>query len=94
MLQHVRNHDEQGESSARRVIETKLSLVVSIAERHSSSSKIEMLDLIEKGNGGLLTALDSFTGGSSESFATHAAYCIEQAILKFVAEARSRNETS
>jgi len=49
LLQHVRTQDEQAESSARRLIEANLSLVVSIAERHSSAG-VNMLDLIENGN--------------------------------------------
>ena len=56
LLQHVRSNDELSESSARRLIEANLSLVVSIAEHHRSSGT-PMLDLVQEGNGGLLLAL-------------------------------------
>jgi DNA-directed RNA polymerase sigma subunit (sigma70/sigma32) len=91
LLQHVQSQNDPGESAARRLIEAKLSLVVSIAQRHSSSG-IDTLDLIEKGNEALLIALRTFTGSSSDSFANHAAKCIEQAIMKSITESQSANE--
>lgn len=91
LLQRVRSQDEQAESAGRRLIEAKLALVVSIAKRHSSAG-IDMLDLIQKGNEGLLLALNTFAGGSSENFATHAATCIEDAVSKAIAESQSASE--
>ena len=91
LFRHVRNQDEQAEFAARRLIETRLSLVVSIAELHSSTS-IHMLDLIQKGNEALLLALDTFHGSSSDSFATHAATFVENAVSKAIAELQSASE--
>ena len=91
LLQQWRSQDEQAESAGRRLIEAKLSLVVSIAERHSSAG-VRMLDLIEKGNEGLLLALQSFTGGSSDAFAALAATYIESAVSKEIAESQSASE--
>ena len=88
LLQHVRTQDELAESAGRRLIEGNLSLVVSIAERHFSAG-IHMLDLIEKGNEGLLLALKTFTGSSSDSFSAHAATCIEDSVLRAIAESQS-----
>lgn len=81
LLRQWRSQGEQAESAGRRLIEANLSLVVSIAERHSSAGVL-MLDLIESGNEGLLLALNSFPGGSSDAFATYAATCIESAVSK------------
>jgi len=91
LLQHVRTQDEQAESAGRRLIEANLSLVVSIAERHFPAG-IQMLDLIQKGNEGLLLALTTFPGGPSDSFSAHAATCIERAVSKAIAESQSANE--
>ena len=81
LLQHVRTQDEQAQSAGDRLIEANLSLVVSIAERHSSTG-IHMLDLIQKGNEGLRIALTTFPGSSNDNFSSHAATCIEYAVSK------------
>ena len=89
LLQHVQAQDEQAEFAAKRLIEANLSLVVSIAERHRSPS-VHMLDLIQEGNKGLLTALESFTGRSGDSFSAHATTCVEDAVSRAI---RVRDET-
>ena len=91
LLQHVRAHDQQAESAGKRLLEANLRLVVSIAERHASAG-VHMLNLIQQGNEGLLLALKTFAGSSSDSFSAHAAACIELAILKTIAESRSASE--
>jgi RNA polymerase primary sigma factor len=87
LLQHVRSQDELAESAEKRLIEANLSLVVPIAEKHSSAG-IHILDLIQKGNEGLLLALKTFSGGSSGSFSAHAATCVEDAILRAISESQ------
>jgi RNA polymerase primary sigma factor len=85
LLQHVWSQDELAESASRRLIEANLSLVVPIAERHSSAG-VHMLDLIQHGNEGLLRALNTFTRSSTDSFSAYAAICIEGAIVRAIAE--------
>lgn len=51
--------DEQRENVARRLIESQLALVVSIAQKHSGAG-VPMLDLIQEGNIGLMNAVRSF----------------------------------
>jgi DNA-directed RNA polymerase sigma subunit (sigma70/sigma32) len=80
-------HDQQAESAGQRLVEGSLSMVVAIAEQHRSSG-IHVFDLIIKGNDGLLVALNTFGGSSGESFSSHAAKCVEQAISKAIAESR------
>ncbi len=87
LLQHVRTQDELAESAARRLIEANLSLVVPIAERHTSTG-ISMLDLIQHGNEGLLLAVKTFTESSSGSFSAHATTCIEDAVLRAISESQ------
>ena len=47
-----------------------------------------MLDLIRKGNDGLLVALKTFADTSGKTFLAYAAECIEQAFSKAIAESR------
>ena len=90
LLRKLRTQKE-AESATRRLIETKLSLVVSIVERHSFAG-IHILDLIQKGNEGLMHALKTFPGTSSDAFAAHAEACIEQAVSKAITESPSASE--
>lgn len=77
--------DDDAQVYARRLIEAHLRLVVPIAERHSSSSGISVLDLIQEGNIGLLNAVKAFAKKPSGDFSAYAKACIEDAILKAVA---------
>src|SRR6266446_7824007 len=56
-LMHVRAEDQEAESAAKRLVEANLHLVVSIAERYRNDSHLHFLDLIIKGNDGLMGAL-------------------------------------
>jgi RNA polymerase primary sigma factor len=89
LLGHSGTWDEKAETAARRLIESQLRLVVAIAERHSSSG-MPMLDLIEHGNLGLMTAVKTFAEKDADDFSTYAAVCIEAAIVKAIAESKSR----
>jgi DNA-directed RNA polymerase sigma subunit (sigma70/sigma32) len=78
-LRHALGQDARAELASRRLIESKLSLVVAIAERYSSPGT-DMLDIVEKGNEGLILALRTFGESSGKSFTFHATSCIEDAI--------------
>ncbi len=85
LSQHVLDNDQQAESAGMRLIEANLAMVVSIAERYRNSG-VNVLDLVIRGNNGLLVALNTFAGSSSESFSAHAATCVEVAIAKAIAK--------
>jgi len=78
-LQHVRAGDEQAEPARKRLVEAHLNLVVSIAERNRND-QIHFLDLIVKGNDGLMGAVQSFGDSGEDSFSAYATACIERAI--------------
>ena len=80
--------DDEAENVARRLIEGHLRLVVPIAERHSSSSGISVLDLIQEGNIGLLNAVKAFAKNPTGQFSAYATACIEGAISKAVAKSK------
>lgn len=88
LLRQIRSGSGRAELAEKRLIEAKLSLVVAIAERFRSQG-CPMLDLIQAGNGGLLFAVESFTGKSGDNFSAYAASCIESAISKAVSESQS-----
>lgn len=73
---------QQGNPQAkRRLIISNLKLVVSIAKRYQSRG-LQLSDLIEEGNLGLIYALDKFDLGKKVRFATYATWWIRQHIEK------------
>jgi len=75
--------DEASENVARRLIESQLALVVSVAQKHSTSG-VSTLDLVQEGNLGLMNAVRSFAERPIGDFTAHAADCIEDTITKAV----------
>ena len=80
-IEHVRACDQMAEAARTRLIEANLRLVVSLAERYRSE-RLHMLDLIEKGNEGLLRAVQRLTDCPTDSFATHASRLVECALVE------------
>jgi RNA polymerase primary sigma factor len=76
---------KQAEHAKKRLIEANLSLVVVIAEEFFSP-KCPTLDLIEKGNLGLLLAVENFSGESGDEFVVYAAKRIQSALSKTATE--------
>lgn len=72
---------EQRETIERRLIESQLPLVASIAQKHTASD-VPMLDLIQAGNLGLMNSVRSFAETPTGDFPTFAATRIENAITK------------
>ena len=91
LSQHVLANDQQAESAGKRLIEANLARVVSIAERYRDGG-IHVLELVQKGNDGLLLALRTFAENSTESFSTHATACINASIEKAIADSRPAGE--
>ena len=84
-VQHIRSKDKQAGRSRKTLIEANLELVVSIAQRHKNN-RIYMLDLIIKGNEGLVEALKSFAESTEENFSAYAVPYIECAIYQVTCE--------
>ena len=81
LWQQAQNPDtNQVELAKRRLIESRLLLVVDIAERYASSG-VPILDLLQLGNLGLLAAVDAFFKEPEGDFSKHAHACIERAIV-------------
>ncbi len=76
---------EQGNTEIRKqIIESNLRLVVSVA-RHYVGFGLSLLDLIQEGNIGLMTAVDYFDYKRGYKFSTYATWWIRQAITRALA---------
>lgn len=75
-----------GDTDAKnRIMELNLRLVIPTAKRFQRPG-MELMDLIEEGNLGLIQAIDKFEPAKGYRFSTYAVYWIEQYIRKYIEE--------
>ena len=87
LSRHVLANDQQAESAGKSLVEANLAMVVSIAERYPRGN-MYLLDLLQRGNDGLLFALKTFSDHPNQSFSAYAAACVDAAIAEAIAESK------
>jgi len=85
ILAHFDNWEEMRNQAKCAIIEANVRLVVSIAKRYIHRG-MEISDLIQEGNKGLITAVENFDYRKGYKFSTYAIWWVRQAITRAIHE--------
>ena len=78
---------KQGNKEAKKkLVQSNLKLVLTIARKAIHVSKLPMTDLIQEGNLGLMVAVEKFNPELGYRFSTYASWWIKQAMFKAISE--------
>ena len=81
----VRAGEREADRAKAALIEANLRLVVSVAKRHTGQG-LQIADLVQEGNIGLMRAVDKFDYKRGFKFSTYATWWIRQSITRAIAD--------
>jgi len=86
ILAEVGKAQREIKAARERMLKAHLRLVVSIARKYHRKSSLELLDLIQEGNLGLMRAIEKFDYRRGVKISTYAVWWIRQAIARAIAD--------
>jgi RNA polymerase primary sigma factor len=86
-MELARRASKGDKEAARQLIEANLRLVIKIGQKYISSG-FPLMDLIQEGNVGLMSAVEKFDLSKKVRFANYAIFWIRHTIVRFIANRR------